>query len=160
MQSPKKMQIRLYQSSDAAALYELYVRSVRHYGPRAYSAAQVSAWSATASAERIASRCMDGRLVLVAIDEAGRPLGFGDLERNGHLDFLYAAPEAEGLHVGATIYAALEAHARRQRIPRIHVEASAIARPLFERRGFVVLERKDFKLGEVGIYNFRMEKWL
>lgn len=56
------------------------------------------------------------------------------------------------------IYGALEAHARATRIGRIYVEASAIAKPLFERRGFVPLGRNDFMLGDVAIFNFRLEK--
>jgi putative acetyltransferase len=150
----------MYQPSDATALSELYVRSVLHFGPRAYTQDQVSAWAATSCAEKIASRCMDGRLVLVALDDLGRHLGFGDLEEDGHLDFLYSAPEAEGLRVGSTIYEALERHARNWRIARIYVEASELAKPLLEKRGFVVLGRNDLKLGNVDIYNFRMEKWL
>lgn len=152
------MQLRTYLPSDATALSDLYVRSVLHYGPRAYTPEQLSAWAALSSAEKIACRCEDGRLVLVAVDEAGRHLGFGDLEPDGHLDFLYVAPEAEGLHVGSAIYAALEEHARKLETPRIHVEASQLAKPFFLRRGFVVLGRNDLNLGDVAIHNFRMEK--
>ena len=154
------MRIRAYQTSDTAALCGLYVRSVRHYGPRAYTPAQVSAWAESANAERMAARWSDGRLMLVAVDETGEHLGFGDIERNGHLDFLYASPEAEGRHVGSAIYLALEAHARTQGMPNIHVEASAIARPFFERRGFVLVGRNDIQLGAVAIHNYRMEKHL
>lgn len=98
--------------------------------------------------------------MLVAVDEAGRHLGFGDLEPDGHLDFLYVAPEAEGLHVGASIYAALEEHACKFKMPRIYVEASELAKSFFLRRGFVILGRNDLKLGNVAIHNFRMEKQL
>lgn len=154
------IQLRPYLPLDAAFLSNLYVRSVLHYGPRAYTREQVSAWAARSSAEKIASRCEDGRLVLVAVDEAGRHLGFGDLEPDGHLDFLYAAPEGEGLHVGSAIYAALEEHARKLEMPRIYVEASELAKPFFQRRGFVVLGRNDLKLGSVDIHNVRMEKRL
>lgn len=152
------MHIRGYQPADAPLLSDLYVRSVLHYGPRAYNPRQVAAWAASASPETFAEHCMDGRLVLLAEDRAGSLLGFGDLEPDGHLDFLYAAPEAEGRHVGSLICDALEAHAREKRIARIYVEASALARPLFERRGFVLVGRNDFLLGDVAIYNFSMEK--
>ena len=152
--------LRAYHPDDAIALTDLYRRSVRHYGPRAYSAAQVAAWSATADAARTTARCADGRHVLVAQDDAGILLGFGDLEADGHLDFLYVAPEAEGLHAGSLLYAALEAHARSLGLTRIFVEASELAKPLFERRGFIVLGRNDLDLDGVGIHNYRMEKRL
>jgi putative acetyltransferase len=152
--------LRCYLPSDAILLTDLHARSVRHYGPRAYTAEQVAAWASTADVERLAARCGDGRHVLVAQDGGGRVLGFGDLEADGHLDFLYVAPEADGLHVGSLLYAALEDHARGLGLSRIFVEASELARPLFERRGFVLLGRNDLSLDGVAIHNYRMEKRL
>lgn len=154
------MLIRPYRAVDAGALSDLYVRSVLHFGPRAYTSNQVNAWAATSSAEKVARRCADGRLVLVAVDENGQYLGFGDLESDGHLDFLYIAPEAEGRGVASALYAALETHARESAMPKLFVEASELARPLLERSGFVVLVRNELTLGGVNIHNFSMEKWL
>lgn len=152
--------LRRYRPADAAALADLYARSVRHYGPRAYTPAQVEVWAATADIARTAARCSDGRWVVVAQDAAGTVLGFAELEADGHLDMLYVAPDAEGLHVGARLYAALETHARNQGMRRLFVEASELARPLFERRGFTLLGRNDLVLDGVGIHNYRMEKRL
>lgn len=150
--------LRPYHPTDAAALTALYARSVRHYGPRAYTPEQVAVWAATADVAHTAARCGDGRYVVVAQDDAGTVLGFADLEADGHLDMLYAAPEAEGLHVGSQLYATIEAHARRRGLHRIFVEASELARPLFERRGFTLLARNDLVLDGVDIHNYRMEK--
>ncbi|MEJ2790377.1 MULTISPECIES: GNAT family N-acetyltransferase [unclassified Pseudoxanthomonas] len=152
--------LRPYRPDDASTLADLYARSVMHYGPRAYTAAQVSAWAATATLEGTAARCTDGRHVLVAQDADGSVLGFGDMEDDGHLDFLYIAPEAEGMRVGSLLYAALEAHALHLHVPRIFLEASELSRPLFERRGFLMLGRNDLSLGGVAIHNYRMEKRL
>ena len=150
--------LRPYHSTDAAALTTLYVRSVRHYGPRVYTPEQVAVWAATADVANTAARCGDGRFVVVAQNEAGGLLGFADLEADGHLDMLYVAPEAEGLHVGSHLYDAIEAHVRRRGLHRIFVEASELARPLFERRGFTLLGRNDLVLDGVDIHNYRMEK--
>lgn len=152
--------LRSYRPDDAAPLTDLYRRSVQHYGPRTYTVAQVAAWAATADVEQTAARCGDGRVVRVAQDDAGQVLGFGDLEADGHLDMLYVAPEAEGLRVGSLLYAALETHARERGMSRIFVEASEPARPLFERRGFILLGRNDLELTGVAIHNYRMEKRL
>ena len=150
--------LRPYHPTDAAALTALYARSVRHFGPRTYTPEQVAVWAATADIARTAARCSDGRYVVVAQDDAGTVLGFADLEADDHLDMLYAAPEAEGLHVGSQLYAAIEAHARRRGLRRIFVEASELARPLFERRGFTLLGRNDLVMDSVAIHNYRMEK--
>lgn len=150
--------LRTYEASDAEKLASLYRRSVLHYGPAAYSPAQVRAWAATVSAEKIAERSGDGRLVVVAVDAANKILGWGDLEADGHIDFLYTAPEAEGRRVGSTVYGVLERHARARAMPRLYVEASELARQLFTKRGFALLRRKDLSLDGVAIHNFSMEK--
>jgi putative acetyltransferase len=152
------MKIRSYKPDDAEALADLYVRSVHHYGPRCYTAAQVAAWASTASASRIGERNLNGRFVAVAVDDSGMILGWGDLEADGHLDFLYAAPEAEGLSVGSALYRTLEDEARARGIARIFVEASELAKPLFVRNGFRLLRRNSLTIGEIAIYNYSMEK--
>ena len=152
--------LRPYRPADAAALTELYARSVRHYGPRAYTPEQVDAWAATADVERTAARCRDGRVVVVARDEAGTVLGFAELETDGHLDMLYVAPEAEGQRIGTLLYATIETQARDLGLHRVFVEASELARPLFERQGFTLLGRNDLVLAGVDIHNYRMEKRL
>ncbi len=152
--------LRPYRAADAAALTDLYVRSVLHYGPRAYAPEQVDAWAATADIARTTARCRDGRVVVVAQDEAGTVLGFADLETDGHLDMLYVAPEAEGKRIGTLLYAAIEARARDLGLHRVFVEASELARPLFERQGFTLLGRNDLVLAGVDIHNYRMEKRL
>lgn len=150
--------IRPYEAADAEKLASLYRRSVLHHGPAAYSPALVRAWAATVSADRIADRSGDGRLVVVAVDSAKNILGWGDLEADGHIDFLYTAPEAAGRGVGSTVLGVLEQHARAQAMPRLYVEASELARHLFAKRGFALLGRNDLSLDGVAIHNFSMEK--
>ncbi len=154
------MLIREYRSEDAPALADLYARSVRYFGPRAYSSEQIEAWASTGSENSIAARCEDGRIVLVGVDERDRPIAYGDLEDDGHLDFLYCAPEGAGKGTGSQIYAALERRARQMSLRKIYVEASELAKPLFERNGFTLVSRIDLSIRGVAIHNFKMEKTL
>jgi len=155
------MRIRPRRPGDAAALAALYRRSVRALGPRDYSAAQVEAWAALApTAEGMHARGTDGRTLLVAVDGADRPVAFGDLEADGHIDLFYCAPEAAGTGVAPALYDALEAAARDRGLTRLHVEASEAARRLFLRKGFAVTARRDLTVRGVGIHNFAMEKAL
>ena len=103
---------------------------------------------------------MDGRVVLVGVDDHDQPIAYGDIEADGHLDFLYCAPEAAGQGAGSAIYAALERRARQMSIREIHVEASEIAKPLFERNNFKLLRRNELNIGGVPIHNFTMKKTL
>ncbi|WP_323145053.1 GNAT family N-acetyltransferase [Massilia phyllosphaerae] len=152
--------LRLYQRSDAENLARLYERSVSYYGPTAYSTAQVKAWAGTVSAEKIRERSGDGRHVIVANDLAGNVLGWVDLEADGHIDFLYIAPEAHGRRLGSRLYCAVEQHARSRSMPLLHVEASELARHLFAKQGFTLIRRNELSVCGVAIHNFSMEKLL
>lgn len=101
-----------------------------------------------------------GRLVLVAADAEDRPLAYGDLQPDGHIDQLYCRPQAAGTGVTASLYAGLEAAARAQGIARLHVEASEPARRFFLKQGFSATARNDFEVAGVPIHNWRMEKSL
>lgn len=153
--------LRPYRADDAPALADIYRRSVRALGPRDYSPRQVEAWAALApDPEALHARLSDGRTALVAVGDDDRPVGFGDLERDGHIDLLYVAPEAAGTGLGRTLVGALEAAAREAGVERLHLEASAGARRLLERMGFRVLHRRALVIGDVPIHNFAMEKRL
>lgn len=126
-----------------------------------YSPAQLCAWAPEApDPERYRARAADGRLTLVATDAGDAPIAYGDLEADGHIDHLYCRPDAAGTGVTAALYAEIEAEARARGIARLYTEASEPARRFFLKRGFAVVERNDFEIAGVAIYNMRMEKWL
>ena len=54
----------------------------------------------------------------------------------------------------------MEAAAREQGITSLFTEASELARRLFERKGFAVVEQQDMVIRGVAIHNYRMAKWL
>jgi putative acetyltransferase len=154
--------IRVYHSRDAAAVSEVFYRSVRDVAVLDYSAEQVRAWApeegrTAASTQRWAG---DGRLVLVAADERDSPVAFIDLEPDGHIDHLFCAPEAAGHGIASQLYQAVEAAAREHGIARFHTEASELARRFFERRGFVMVARQDLVRHGVPIHNYKMTKEL
>lgn len=155
------MRIRPFRPEDAGPLADLYARSVRELGARDYTAEQVTAWAALGpSPERIVELAGDGRTTLVAVDGDARPIAFGDLEADGHIDHLYAAPEAAGRGVAGAVYDELEALARRRGVARLHSEASEGARRFFVRRGFAVTGRRDLDVSGVRIHNYAVEKSL
>lgn len=152
------MEIRQFEPPDAEALAALYHASVRKIGIWDYSAEQVTAWSPSKPDPQEYVRQAEGRTFLVAFDDDNRPIGYGDLEPDGHIDHLYCHPDVVGTGVGSAIYAALEAAAKRAGILLLFVEASEGARRLFERRGFSVDGRNDLTINGVAIHNYRMSK--
>jgi putative acetyltransferase len=152
--------IRAYTPGDAAALADIFRASVREIGTRDYSPEQIAAWAGGVSAEGLGARLSDGRVTLVAVNDGNVPLAFGDLESDGHIDFLYAAPEAAGKGIAAALYDVLETHARANGIEQLYTEASEAARRFFLKKGFAVTARRDFSIGAVPIHNYAMEKKL
>jgi putative acetyltransferase len=155
--------IRNYERRDADGVIDVFYRSVHEVAVSAYTTEQVNAWvPARWDAEREHRRSGDGRLVLVAVDktELDQVVAFADLETDGHIDRLFCAPEAAGHGIASRLYDTLEAAAREQGIGRLYVEASELARPVFEHKGFTVLERQDNILRGVPVHNYRMAKTL
>jgi putative acetyltransferase len=151
--------IRLFRPSDATALAQIFHRAVHEIASAHYSPDQCAAWSpAPRRAENWARHAADGRMVFVACDAQDKPLGFIELEADGHIDCFYCHPEAAGTGVGAALYAALEAEARTRGLARLYVEASEPARRFFDKAGFSVLRRREFERRGVQLYNFAMEK--
>ena len=153
--------LREYRALDAPALAQVFHESVRMLGPRRYSAAQVEAWApAPRDPADVHARAADGRLTLVAVSPDGEILGYGDLEHDGHIDQLYCSPKAAGAGVAGQLLDALIGRAAGRGLTRLHVEASELARGLFERRGFVIAARQDFELRGVPIHNYAMARSL
>ena len=153
--------IRGYGPRDAAGLADVFFRSVRQVAVSDYTAAQVQAWAPEPrTAEWAHAEASDGRLVLVAADADDRPVAYIDLEPDGHINRLFCAPEAAGQGIASRLYDVMEAAAREQGIKSLFTEASELARRLFERKGFVVIERQDLVVRGVAIHNYRMAKAL
>ena len=137
------------------------MRSVKEIGCRGYTPPQVEAWATRGpSPERIQALMADRRTRLVAINALAQPVAFGDLEKNGHVDFLYCAPEAVGKGIASTLYDRLEAIARPDGVNALYSEASEAARRFFLKKGFVVKSRRDFEIHGVRIHNYSVEKLL
>ncbi|HEX2594214.1 MAG TPA: GNAT family N-acetyltransferase [Rhizomicrobium sp.] len=139
----------------------IFRRAIAEIGAKHYTPEQAAAWAGDDDpSPRLHARLSDGRLTLVAVDDTDTAIAFGDLEADGHIDFLYASPEAAGKGIVAILYDALEQSARDQHIKRLYTEASEPARRFFLKKGFTVLHRRDFDVRGVAIHNYAMEKLL
>lgn len=157
--------IRPFHASDAGALSALTEAAIRTNGARAYSPEQVAAWAAPYPCpERFTTRAAKGAQFFIAVDGADRPLAYAMLEPHGHLDMLYCHPHHAGRGLGLAVLAAAEEAARAAGVERLFTEASELARPVFERAGYVMLHRRDFAIPHAGraveIHNYAMEKRL
>ncbi|MBF2097636.1 MAG: GNAT family N-acetyltransferase [Gloeomargaritaceae cyanobacterium C42_A2020_066] len=131
----QSIEVRRFTPTDSAQVAALFHATVRNLAPQYYTHAQVAAWAPADLNFRDWAAVCSTRLTYVA-DSAGRILGFGELEPQGHIDCFYVHPEHQGCGLGRAIYRALEQEAHGLYLSRLWVEASRPAQPFFERLGF------------------------
>lgn len=153
--------IRPYRDDDAETLAELCLASIRVVGAHGYAAEQVEAWAARhPGASMYRERVAKGALIWVVANTDDTPVAYALLEPDGHLDRLYNHPDHTRQGLANQLLVAAETHARSEGVARLYTEASELARPAFERAGYVVQRRRDFEIDGVPIHNFAMEKVL
>lgn len=144
------------------AIAALTLAAIRETGLRAYSPEQVAAWSARYSVERLLDGAARGDVILVAADPDDTHVAYTALEADGHLEMLYCHPDHTGRGLGLRLLAEAEKVALTLGVTHLHTEASELARPVFARAGFTLLQRRDFTIGPetapVAIHNYAMEK--
>lgn len=149
--------LRPFRPADAPALLALFKDTVRSVNARDYSPAQVRAWASddidpVAWADKFA-----GRFAVVA-EVAGVPVGFTELEADGHIDRFYVSADHQGRGVGKRLMASVVAEARRVGVARLFAEVSVTARPFFESQGFVGSAPQTVTCRGEEFVNFRMER--
>lgn len=151
--------LRPYRGDDAPALLALFRDTIRRVNSRDYSPAQIAAWASDDIDTESWFGRFAGRFVPVA-EEAGRPVGFAELEADGHIDRVYVSADYQGRGTGRQLLAAVVAEARRLGLARLFTEASITARPFFEAQGFAVLSPQVVTSRGVEFVNYRMERVL
>jgi len=153
--------IRAFCEKDATALADLTVAAIRAIGLRSYSQEQIEAWAARhPGPERFLKRAEDGSHIFIAADESDAVVAYALLEPDGHLDMLYCHPDHTRRGLADELLAVAEQDARSLDVAHLYTEASELARPAFERAGYVVQNRRDFEIEGIAIHNYAMEKHL
>src|SRR5688572_16874954 len=93
------IQLRSFQPADAPALLALFRDTIRRINNRDYSPQQIRAWASDDIDEGVWAGRFSGRFVVVA-EEEGKPVGFAELEANGHIDRVYVSADHQGMGIG------------------------------------------------------------
>lgn len=149
--------IRSYQPADLDAVITIFERAVRELASAHYTPAQIDAWAHTERKEWRKARL--SRPTWIA-EMSGEPVGFSDLEEDGHLDMMFVHPAFQGQGIASALLNTVEIAARKQSLTLIYTEASLSARPFFERRGFAVITQQTVKCRGQKLANVRMRKSL
>lgn len=153
------MNITTYTDDKAKEIAELFYQAVHAITPSVYSAEQKAAWaSSPIDYAGWSSRLNKTKPFIAIIDN--HVAGFIELSAEGYIDCTYTHPNHQGQGVASALYEHLLAQAKISGIKRLSVDASLIAKPFFERRGFSIIKKNEVQRNGVCLVNFSMEKHL
>lgn len=146
------MELREYKITDSAETAELFYDTVHAVNAKDYNIEQLDAWAASEIDLDAWNRSFMENYSFVAV-ENGKIVGFGDMEKCGHLNRLYVHKSYQGRGVATAICDKLE----RTVLGRITVCASITAKPFFENRNYFVIKPQQVARNGVVLTNFVME---
>lgn len=147
------MIIREYLPEDCKEITELFFDTVHTVNAKDYSQEQLNAWATGEVDFEQWNRSLQEHFSMVAVD-AGKIVGFGDIDANGYLDRLYVHKDYQRKGIATAICVQLE----RASSGRIVTHASITAKPFFESRGYRVVKEQQVKRQNVRLTNFIMER--
>ena len=153
------IKIKDYSSDKARDIADLFYQSVHAIDSLLYSSAQKAAWAPAPVDYEMWLERLNIKKPFVALIE-GCVAGFIELDADGHIDCTYTHPDFQGRGVASALYEHLLARAKANNMERLYVEASLIAKPFFERRGFSVIKENEVKRNKISLVNFTMERLL
>ncbi len=152
------MKLRSYREADAEALAEIFTASVHALALTHYSVEQRHVW-APVPPDIAEWRERFSKLHTIVAEEGGACLGFIAYEINGHIDLLYAAPDAARRGVASALLqeAVTQVLAAGEAVA-LFTEASLVAAPFFRRHGFEIIEEQNVIRRGVSFRRFAMRK--
>lgn len=149
--------LRRFEVGDAPACYSVFYRAVHLGAAQHYTAAQRNAWAPYAQMPQGWPQELASQACWVAqVDH--KIVGFFSLEVDGHLSLAYVAPEFRRTSVAIDLHEKNIQDARRLELARLVTEASHLARPFFEKRGWHVTMPETIVRNGVEIERFQMAK--
>ena len=151
--------LRPYLPADARRCAEIFRSSIEELAAEDYDEEQREAWAATADDEQAFGARLARALTLLAVID-GAIAGFGSLKGADEIDMLFVDPGFARQGAGGALIEALTKLAGARGAKRLTVEASDVAKPLFERLGFTAQKRNLVRKGDQWLANTTMTKTL
>jgi putative acetyltransferase len=149
--------VRASSDADLEPIARLFTDSVRALGAARYDAAQLAAW-APEPPDLEAWRARLASLETLVAEADGELLGFLSYTPVGHVELLYTAPASARRGVASALYRAAEDELRARGVRELTTEASLVARPFFERQGYLVVEEQRVERNGQVFRRFAMRK--
>jgi putative acetyltransferase len=155
--SKSVVSLRPYIATDATRCAEIFRAAIDELAAEDYDADQREAWASAADDEKAFGARLGSMLTLIALID-GEPAGFASLKGADVIDMLYVDPEHAREGAGSTLLDALTKLAAARGAQRLTAAASEVAKPLFEKRGFVAMQRNVVRVGDEWLANTTMTR--
>jgi putative acetyltransferase len=149
--------VRAYRPEDSVHIAELFYNTVHSVNAVDYSEAQLEAWASKDKDSRWWQSRLK-KLHTVVAEKAGVIVGFGGMDSTGYFDLLYVGKDHQRMGIATLIANSLEGYIFARGINAITTDASITARPFFEKRGYLVLEKQTVETNGQQLVNFKMKK--
>ncbi|GIU09674.1 MULTISPECIES: GNAT family N-acetyltransferase [unclassified Shewanella] len=175
---PPVISVRPFAVKDVTELAQVFHLSINQGAASHYSEMQRKVWSPNLRSDEVWLERLSGTLTWVAETSCGI-IGFINLKKpsdvdcdsdiaqaiagslaEAEVDCLFTHPEFVGMGVAKALYAELENKALTLGIKLLTVQASYLAKPVFERFGFETITQNSHNKGDQVLVNFSMIKQL
>ena len=151
--------IRLYRSSDAKQIAQLFYETVHTVNAKDYSREQLDAWAPKELDTAGWERALFPTIAFVA--QIGKKIvGFADFLPDGFLCHLYVHKDHQRQGIATLLLAEVEKTAKAQGLASMQTEASITARPFFESQGYMAGPAQQKRHNNQIFINYPMRKRL
>ena len=151
--------LRPYIPADARRCAEIFRSAIDELAADDYSADQRDAWASRADDEAAFGKGLAAMLTLIALID-GEAAGFASLKGADVIDMLYVDPDHAREGAATALVDALTKLAAARGASKLTTEASEVARPVFEKLGFVAERRNVVNINGEWLANTTMTKAL
>jgi putative acetyltransferase len=149
------MEIIEYSSSRAKEITDLFYSSVHAIDSSIYSDREKNAWAPKPiDYDKWKSRLDYKKPYLIIIKS--EVAGFIELESGGHIDCTYVLPKYQKFGVATLLLQHVISLAKESGLKKLYVEASIVAKPFFEKFGFVAESKNEITRNETVLINYSM----
>lgn len=148
--------VRPFNLADAAPCRAVFYEAVHEGAAAFYTPQERAAWAPSPDVpDQWADRLAD-QITFVG-ESADGIEGFFTLNHDGHVDLAFVRPRNMGTGLAGRLYDACFAAPNARGLTRAYTEASHLARPFFQRRGWRVIRQQQVERFGTYLTNFQME---
>ncbi|MCP5450893.1 MAG: GNAT family N-acetyltransferase [Gammaproteobacteria bacterium] len=152
------MRLRPYTSSDLESVAHLFTASIHGLAIGHYDATQRATWALQPPDLSEWNERLNGLHTVVAENDDNELAGFLSYAMNGYIGLLYVSPRYPRRGVASLLYREIESALLLAGIEALFTEASLVARPFFQRQGFLIVEEQIVSRRGIAFRRYAMRK--